>query len=84
VCAENVIRGPHGASSYSWMRPPSRSDLRNCVIPGGEVGGGTGDIESGTVWSRDRCGRYVYDDLDRQFFVVTSEEPEQLEHSDER
>ena len=29
VGAENLIRGLHAASSYSWMRPPSRCDLRN-------------------------------------------------------
>jgi hypothetical protein len=29
VGAENLARGLHAASSYSWMRPPSRSDIRN-------------------------------------------------------
>lgn len=27
VGAENAIQGPHAASSYSWMRPPSLSVL---------------------------------------------------------
>jgi len=59
VGAENLIRGSHAASSYSWMRPPSRSDLRSCVASGGEVGGRHRGLESGAVWSRDRCGRWV-------------------------
>ena len=44
-------------------------------------------------WSQRRAGHLAaqhrhlvaeHDDLDRQFFVVTPEEPEQLEDSDER
>ena len=31
VRAENFIRRPHAASSYSWMSPPRRSDLRSFV-----------------------------------------------------
>jgi hypothetical protein len=55
VGAENVIRWAHAASLYSWMRPPSRSDLRTCLASGHEVDD-AGTFESGAAWSRDRCG----------------------------
>jgi hypothetical protein len=40
VGAENVIRGSHAASLYSWMRPPSLSVLRNRAKSGLPVGRG--------------------------------------------
>ena len=57
--AENFIRGPHAASSYSWMSPPRRSDLRSFVISGGEVDSDAGDIKSGDACSSERCGRWL-------------------------
>jgi hypothetical protein len=47
VGVENLIRWLHAASLYSWIRPPSRSDLRSRAASGHGVGD-AGDIESRT------------------------------------
>jgi len=56
VGAENLIRRGHAAKSYSWMSPPSRSDLRMRLESGNGIGTGVGP--RGDAWSSDRCGRW--------------------------
>ena len=58
VGAENAIQGPHAASSYSWIRPPSLSVLRSRARSGSPIDAGLVHTVSGACCSRARCGRW--------------------------
>ena len=57
VGADNLIRRSYATNSYSWTRPPSRSDLRSRFGSGHAIGAGGGP--SGDACSSERWGRWL-------------------------